>query len=76
LAAVGVAVAIPSAPGFFGTYQLAFSAVLVAFKVDPATALAMGVLAWFVFWITLTLQGLLMLRFEPTNLAEISRTSE
>ena len=42
LGAVGVAVAIPSAPGFFGTYQLAFKTVLEQFGVDSATALALG----------------------------------
>jgi hypothetical protein len=76
LGAVGAAVALPSAPGFIGPYQLAFKAVLVRFSVDPATALAMGVLAWFVFWTTLTLQGLIVLRYARTNLSEISRTSE
>jgi uncharacterized protein (TIRG00374 family) len=76
LGAVGVAVAIPSAPGFIGPYQLAFKAVLVRFGVDPATAFAMAMLVWFVFWICMTLQGLLVLRGAHTNLSEITRTSE
>jgi len=76
LGAVGVAVAIPSAPGFIGPYQLAFKAVLVRFGVDPATALAMAVMVWFVFWLTLTLQGLLVLRSTHTSLSELVHSSE
>jgi len=72
LAAVGVAVAIPSTPGFFGTYQLAFNSVLERFGVTPAEALAMGLLVWFVFWSTLVALGLLVLRFQRTSLAELS----
>jgi uncharacterized membrane protein YbhN (UPF0104 family) len=75
LAAVGVAVAIPSAPGFFGTYQLAFNAVLERFGIDPATALAMGLLVWFVFWITLVGLGLFILRTQHTSLRELTRES-
>jgi hypothetical protein len=76
LGAVGVAVAIPSAPGFIGPYQLAFTTVLVRFGVDKPTALAMGVLAWVAFWVTITLQGLLVLRATHTNLSELARHSE
>jgi uncharacterized protein (TIRG00374 family) len=76
LGAVGAAVALPSAPGFIGPYQLAFKAVLVRFGVEPATALAMGVLVWFVFWVTLTLQGFWVLRSSHTSLAELTRARE
>ncbi len=72
LAAVGVAVAIPSAPGFFGTYQLAFSSVLERFGVDPATALAMGLLVWFLFWISLVVLGAIVLRVQHTSLGELT----
>jgi len=68
LGAIGVAVALPSAPGFIGPYQLAFKAVLVRFGVAPATALAMGALVWVVFWLLFTLQGLLALRASPVAL--------
>jgi glycosyltransferase 2 family protein len=71
LGAIGVAVAIPSAPGFVGPYQLAFSAVLVRYGVEPAEALAMGVLVWLAFWLTLTGLGLLALRSGPLRLAEL-----
>ena len=72
LAAVGVAVAIPSAPGFFGTYQLAFSSVLERFDVTRAEALAAGLLIWFVFWITLVALGMLVLRSQRTSLGELA----
>lgn len=75
LAAVGVAVALPSAPGFIGPYQLAFQAVLVRFGVDRAEALAMGVLVWAAFWLTLTLQGVVVLRASRTTIAEMMRRS-
>lgn len=73
LGAVGVAVAIPSAPGFFGTYQLAFKAVLEQFGVSSATALALGLVVWFVFWVTLTLAGGLVLRTGGTRLSDLTR---
>ena len=71
LGAVGVAVAIPAAPGFFGTYQLAFKAVLEQFGVDSATALALGLVVWFVFWLTLSLLGLIVMRVGGTSLADL-----
>jgi uncharacterized membrane protein YbhN (UPF0104 family) len=76
LGAVGAAVALPSAPGFIGPYQLAFKAVLEGFGVDPATALAMGVLVWLVFWLTLTLQGFWVLRRAHTSLSQLTRQPE
>lgn len=73
LGALGAAVAIPSAPGFIGPYQLAFTAVLVPFGVAKATALAMGVVVWFIFWLTLTVQGLLYLALGRSDLFELRR---
>ncbi len=71
LGAVGVAVAIPSAPGFFGTYQLAFKTVLEQFGVDSATALALGLVVWFVFWLTLSTLGLVVMRAGGTSLTDL-----
>ncbi len=76
LGAVGVAIALPSAPGFIGPYQLAFKTVLVRLGVEPATALAMGVLVWTVFWITLTLQGFVMLRGSGLSLSDLMGRSK
>jgi uncharacterized protein (TIRG00374 family) len=75
LAAVGVAVAIPAAPGFFGTYQLAFSLALERFGVEPATALALGLLVWFIFWVTLVLLGLYVIRSQHMSLGELTHQS-
>lgn len=72
LAASGVAAAIPSAPGFFGPYQIAFKEVLEAFGVDPATALGLGLLVWVVFWVIMTGQGLLVLRLSKSTLGELT----
>ena len=76
LGALGAAVAIPSAPGFIGPYQLAFTAVLVPFGVAKATALAMGVVVWFIFWLTLTAQGLLYVVMGRSVLFEPAKRSQ
>lgn len=73
LGAVGAAVAIPSAPGFFGTYQLAFKTVLERFGVDSATALALGLVVWFVFWVTLTSVGLIVMRVGGSRFSDLMR---
>lgn len=75
LAAVGAAVAIPSAPGFFGVYQLAFVAVLTPMGVDKATCLALGLLVWVVFWCSFTFQGLIVLRVGGISFAELTAAS-
>ena len=68
LAAVGIAVAIPSAPGFFGTYHAACKLALEPFGVDSETAVALGTLLHAVFWVTLTLLGVAVLRSGSTSL--------
>jgi uncharacterized protein (TIRG00374 family) len=75
LAAVGMAVAIPSAPGFFGTYHAACKLALEPFGVDPETAVALGTLLHAMFWVTLTLLGLLVLRSRSTSLGELAPDS-
>ena len=71
LAALGVAVALPSAPGFVGPYQGAFVLALAPFGIDRATAFAVGALAWVVFWVTLVVQGLVALRWSGVGLSEL-----
>ena len=71
LAAIGVAVALPSAPGFFGAYHLACKLALMRFGVSETTAVALGTLFHAVFWVTLTALGLLVLRLRRTSLSEI-----
>lgn len=72
LGATGVAVAIPSAPGFFGPYQIAYLEVLERFGVDAATALGIGLVVWFIFWASLTVQGLVVVRASRKSLAELT----
>jgi uncharacterized protein (TIRG00374 family) len=76
LAAVGMAVAIPSAPGFFGTFHAACRLALEPLGVDPETAVALGTLIHGVFWVTLTLLGLAVLRSRHTSWGELERAAE
>jgi hypothetical protein len=70
-AAVGVAVALPSAPGFFGIFHAACRFALERFGVGPETAVAAGTLIHGVMWLTLTGLGLPVLRFRRTSLGEV-----
>jgi hypothetical protein len=74
-AAIGVAVALPSAPGFFGIFHYACRLALVRFGVPPETAVAAGTLIHSVMWVTLTLLGLAVLRLRRTSLAELDRAA-
>lgn len=70
---VGVAVALPQAPGFVGVYHAACVAVLVALGVPKPQALAVGTLAHALFWISITGCGLVALRGTRSSLAEALR---
>jgi uncharacterized protein (TIRG00374 family) len=76
LSAVGMAVAIPSAPGFFGTYHAACKLALEPFGVPPETAVALGTLVHGVFWVTLTLLGLVVLRTGDTSLSDLEQARQ
>jgi uncharacterized protein (TIRG00374 family) len=76
LTAVGIAVAIPSAPGFFGPYHLACRAALTRFGVPQAQALAVGTLAHGIFWVTVTALGLWVLRSHGSSLDELEEHTE
>jgi glycosyltransferase 2 family protein len=67
---VGAAVALPSAPGFFGPYHAACWVALRPYGVDKETAVALGTLAHAVFWVSMTTLGLAVLRFGGTRLEE------
>jgi uncharacterized protein (TIRG00374 family) len=75
LAAVGIAVALPSAPGFFGLYHSACRLVLERFGIAPEMAVALGTLLHAVFWVTLTGLGLFVLRRAHTSLDEIDEAA-
>jgi uncharacterized protein (TIRG00374 family) len=65
LTAVGIAVALPSAPGFFGPYHLACREALSRFGVADASALALGTLCQAIMWVTTSAIGLVVLRGRP-----------
>ncbi len=71
LAALGVAVALPSAPGFFGLYHSACRLALEQFGTPAASALAIGTLCHAVFWVTLTGLGALVLRSRHAHLRDL-----
>jgi uncharacterized protein (TIRG00374 family) len=75
LAAVGIAVALPSAPGFFGVYHSACRLVLERFGLAPEMALALGTLLHAVFWVTLTLLGFVVLRSRRTRFGDLDRAA-
>lgn len=72
LAAVGLAVSLPSAPGFVGPYHLAARLALGRFGVSEELALALGTLAHAVFWASTTALGLLVLRLRGTRFDELA----
>jgi hypothetical protein len=76
LAAVGMAAAIPSAPGFFGTYHAACKLALEPLGVAPEAAVALGTLLHGVFWVTLTAFGFAVLRSRHTSWEELERAAE
>ncbi|MGH7287391.1 MAG: hypothetical protein ACREI8_05160, partial [Myxococcota bacterium] len=59
---VGAAVALPSAPGFFGPYHAACRLALAPLGVPRELALAVGTLAHAVFWMATNAIGLVALR--------------
>jgi len=70
MAWVGLAVALPSAPGFFGPYHAACRMALAPLGVPSALALALGTAAHATFWVTITLLGLAVLRLRGGGLAD------
>ncbi|MFQ5416559.1 MAG: lysylphosphatidylglycerol synthase transmembrane domain-containing protein [Myxococcota bacterium] len=70
-AAIGMAIALPSAPGFFGPYHYACKLALERFGIPPETAIALGTLIHAIFWVSLTGLGLVVLRVRRTSFGEI-----
>ena len=75
LTAVGIAVALPSAPGFFGPYHLAAREALARFGVGEELALALGTLSHALMWLTTSAVGLAVLRFRATRLDELAEAA-
>jgi uncharacterized protein (TIRG00374 family) len=76
LTAVGIAVALPSAPGFFGPYHLAAREALARFGVPEEAALALGTLSHALMWVTTSALGLLVLRGRTPQLDELAEAAE
>lgn len=74
-AAIGAAVALPSAPGFFGIFHAACIFALLRFGVGRETAVAAGTLIHAVMWLTLTGLGFAVLRLRRTSLGELDRVA-
>jgi uncharacterized protein (TIRG00374 family) len=72
---VGAAVAIPSAPGFFGPYHAACWVALAPFGVPKEMAIALGTLAHGVFWLTTTAAGLVVMRTRRTPLPDLAEVA-
>jgi len=73
--AIGMAIALPSAPGFFGPYHFACKLALEGFGIPAETAVALGTLVHAVFWVSLTGLGLFVLRIRHTPLGEIDEAA-
>jgi uncharacterized protein (TIRG00374 family) len=73
---VGIAIAVPSSPGFFGPYHAACWWALALFGVPKAQAVALGTTVHGVFWVSLTLLGLVVLRVQHESLAEIAEIGD
>lgn len=71
LVAVGLAVSLPSAPGFFGLYHTACRIALGLFGVPWDQAVALGTVAHLTFWTSMTLLGLLCLRVGKISLGAV-----
>ena len=72
---VGAAVALPSAPGFFGPYHVACWVALAPYGISKSVAIAIGTVSHAIFWVTLTTLGLLVLRSRHTSLHEIDEAA-
>jgi uncharacterized protein (TIRG00374 family) len=69
-----LATTIPSAPGYIGTWEAVTKAVLVAFLVEPATALGYAVVLHVALWLPVTVLGGYYLTREGIQWSEALRT--
>jgi hypothetical protein len=70
---VGIAVALPQAPGFVGVYHFACREILTSLGVAKTTALAIGTLAHAIFWLSITAFGLIALRGSRASFGDAVR---
>lgn len=74
--AVNLGQVIPSSPGGVGVFEYFASTVLVAFGVDPATAIAYALLAHVIIWLPPTLHGFVILWQQGLKLSAVANASE
>jgi len=76
LVAVGLAVSLPSAPGFFGLYHTACRLALDLFGVPHDQAVALGTVSHLTFWVSLTALGVGVLRFGRTSFGDMEEAAQ
>ena len=76
LACIAVAVALPSAPGFFGPYHAACIFALTPYGVSKEQALALGTLAHLAFWLSFIAIGAAALRAGGSSLGDTLAQAE
>lgn len=69
-----LATTIPSAPGYIGTWEAVTKAVLVAFLVEPETALGYAVVLHVALWLPITVLGAYYLAREGIQWSDALRT--
>jgi uncharacterized protein (TIRG00374 family) len=69
-----LATTIPSAPGYIGTWEAVTKAVLVAFLVEPETALGYAVVLHVALWLPITALGAYYLAREGIHWSDQLRT--
>jgi hypothetical protein len=69
-----LATTIPSAPGYIGTWEAVTKAVLVAFLVEPETALGYAVVLHVALWLPITALGAYYLAREGVQWSDALRT--
>lgn len=76
LAATVLAVALPAAPGFFGTIQLAFVVALLPYGVFESDALAGSVIFHLVSYLLVMVSGVIALQQLGMRMADLKRDTE
>lgn len=71
-----LAVAVPSAPGFFGVYHFACREALALFGVSGASAVAYGTVAHMAYWLPVTGAGLLALARSGARMSDLLSSVE
>jgi uncharacterized membrane protein YbhN (UPF0104 family) len=75
-AIIAVAIVLPSAPGYVGTFQVATVAALALFAVPEATALSLSLVYHAVNYVPITVIGLVYLSAMNLTLGELRTAGE